>query len=1012
MRRTPRRRSRNRTFRRPLRGGDVDKVKAKLDATPITDADLDMINPTSTFVVATYWWGEANINRNLQKPCPEDIADMARDAVVYRYRDKFPQSTVNMAQILEDIKATNMLPKTSLLLLKTLQGAWQEWKDVMLAKPDIKEEVLVEQKRLFAAEQERLRKEATSPAPAVKSPSSPDTPRVAAAKAARAEAEAAKLAVAKATRVAKEKTTKAAAAAEAARKAVADVEVAKEKATEAEAKATGAEAEAEAEVKANAEAETDKVVPPAPEAPDSSEKPIGKRTEWLLARLGDRKFPEMITEWKSYCKSANVNSIALQTEFERSDYQHGINAKPLFILKLLDHLREKDPSNPKGVLYIDGDMWVHKYPTLFDMEDVDFMARGWNTDSRGNKNSMKKPYLDPNIFETSGGTMFFGNTEGARRLLNKWSTATEAQPGKADDRILSQIFTTQSLVLDTNIISLPIEYLWLTDTYVKHLPNEEFKVTLTVEDAIIEHPYCLTGEERAATQGALANRTPKNYDEEIPESINYRRPPDRIYEYIMCNGNESIRAELSAYLGYIGSRQNVDTSQPLAIVIPFAEKYGEFTPIADKNLKDLPKQARPTGKTVQVPSGDIREILTALRAGANVWTASTDPPALPYPDVDCCATNATTGADSADPYTRYVQVKATDPMMFMAKSPVLQHLLSMCETLADMNTHLKMSYLFLSRIRWGYLGTSSEVAAVPSKIAVSPGGLPRVLHQVWLGTANPGWRKTLFDMNKKVCEANGYVYKLWREGDRNEENFPITFDTQEKARSFGATRWAQVADLARLEIVYNSGGIYVDSIMEITPALFMAVEELIAGGATFVGCNEDPCDPFGRGDNPCKGWEGRGYLSNGFFAATKSNRLFDRLLNKESIRDIYDNKLSDENINRTTGPYFLRTMIRDPVADKVALMDSSQIFQFNQQPTQTHTDPIIDPFISATEVPGAIKVKDGQYFIPGGIAVLQRAALGLPENTPLTSAHYASLVAMKGPVTTYHSGLGGTWSPT
>lgn len=626
MGRTPRRKSRNRTYRRPFRGGDVANVKKILADTAITDQNLTVINPASKFVVATYWWGQDNVNRNLQKPCPEEITSEAKKVVLKNHISEFPKALTGIAGILKAIEATNALPLSKKKLLECAREGWKTWQDTLLAKPENKAELAAEQKKLLDAERAKMTAEATSMVDALSTT------------------------VEKQGRFGVLQRTK----------------------IGPEAQATQTEA------------------------------------SQLRDRAKDRKFPEMIEEWKSYCERAKVNYLALQTEFPRTDYQHGINAKPLFILKLLDYLREKEPTNPKGVLYIDGDMWVHKYPTLFDIEDVDFMARGWNIDPRGKSGSLTKPFFDPMIFETSGGTMYFGNTEGARRLLIKWSESAEAQPGKADDRVLSQIFTTKSLVLETNIINLPIEYLWLTDMYQEFLTKEK-NAPLTIENAIIEHPYCLTGEERATDQGAATSRAPEGYDEEITDAINYKRSSQLIYEYIMCNGNPAIQQELSGYLNYIGKTEGAFSKVPLATVIAFDKRYGDtINAIADKNLAGLPAQAPPTGTTVSVASGSIPEILKALRAGNNVWT---DPAAvnsiLPYRDVDCYAVDAAGKEDGADWYTRFVQVDTTKPMFFAAKSPVLQHLLIMCDTLADMNTHLKNSYLFLSRIRWAFVEKES-----------------------------------------------------------------------------------------------------------------------------------------------------------------------------------------------------------------------------------------------------------------------------------------------------------------
>jgi hypothetical protein len=50
-------------------------------------------------------------------------------------------------------------------------------------------------------------------------------------------------------------------------------------------------------------------------------------------------------------------------------------------------------------------------------------------------------------------------------------------------------------------------------------------------------------------------------------------------------------------------------------------------------------------------------------------------------------------------------------MYFSSKNGVLVHLLAMCETLADINTHLKASYIFTSRIRWDLSWVQKRILA-------------------------------------------------------------------------------------------------------------------------------------------------------------------------------------------------------------------------------------------------------------------------------------------------------------
>jgi hypothetical protein len=206
----------------------------------------------------------------------------------------------------------------------------------------------------------------------------------------------------------------------------------------------------------------------------------------------------------------------------------------------LDVKQEENLDKTRAVLYIDGDMLINTYPALFDIENVDFMARGWNSDPRSADNYLDIDYIcyDQYIFETSGGTMYFGNTKGAREILDLWHL-TSSKPinkGKADDRILSLLFNAYAMYVQYNVIELPIEYLWLTDIYGKNETGNQI-VPGHVEhrhydQIIIEHPACLTGEERAADQGASSNRQPKFYTELIDNQIVCNRIFGKWYEEI------------------------------------------------------------------------------------------------------------------------------------------------------------------------------------------------------------------------------------------------------------------------------------------------------------------------------------------------------------------------------------------------------------------------------------------------------------------------------------------------
>ena len=176
----------------------------------------------------------------------------------------------------------------------------------------------------------------------------------------------------------------------------------------------------------------------------------------------------MIANWENACRENGCNYMAIEyAEFasRKDGTQLAINAKPKFIQKALELC------GGKSVLYIDGDMTIRQYPAIFDMDNVDFMARGWWIDPRSSWKAFdegeRSIMYDPYNFETSGGIMFFLSSDAAKKLIQSWIEVAEKpiNDGKADDRVLSLIFNTRSILTWIRVISLPIEYLWLTLDY-------------------------------------------------------------------------------------------------------------------------------------------------------------------------------------------------------------------------------------------------------------------------------------------------------------------------------------------------------------------------------------------------------------------------------------------------------------------------------------------------------------------------------------------------------------------
>ena len=405
------------------------------------------------------------------------------------------------------------------------------------------------------------------------------------------------------------------------------------------------------------------------------------------------KFEDMIAEWEAMCKRVGCNYIVEEyPEFAfPGKYQLAINLKPLFIKEAL----RVAGMQGRGVLYIDGDMKLSRYPDIFDMPGVDFMARGWNVDPRGSMNYLKDDVcFDPYIFETSGGTMFFAPTPQAVALLNTWSK-TSAWPenaGKADDRILSMVFTYKRQHEAISSIQLPIEYLWLNDAYNFQKPEDIIKSKI-----YIEHPACLTSEEAAREQGAADSREPPLYEAVISDQVDCLADGGVFYEYIFFTERKFVES-FEPYLKYLRRAKN-NAGSPFFKVVDFDEKYGKFNKVAMDNtekIKAIPDKSIPRRHQIVLPQNTpVANIIAHLKKDNNVILGNYNGKFAQH--IDIIAEN--TGGPATSFYQKGVVLDTTKPMFFASGNPVLIHLLMMCDKLEDINLHYKQSFLFTTRIR-------------------------------------------------------------------------------------------------------------------------------------------------------------------------------------------------------------------------------------------------------------------------------------------------------------------------
>lgn len=957
MPRTPRKATsrRRKTYRQLAGAKPAPTAEEAAEAYAYTKAAIDkyeltptIVNPASNFVVVTYWWGRGNFNANMSRPCPDVIVEQIKDEIVEENEDEDP----SWGAFTDDyVEMKDFVTSPGVVLTDEQKKKWI----FMKAKYHVMRKLMIDAEKTLTAEQEAI--------------------------------------------VDKKDER---------RKSKFDKRVDARKA----------------------------------KAPYAGPNPLHAGTGGIsrpAVTLND-----MIERWKSSMAAAKCNYIAQEyPEFTVNwprYYQSAINAKPLFIKKALESC------GGRTVLYIDGDMIMHKYPKIFDMRGVDFMCQGWVADPRTNKKFAAEPCFDPYTLETSGGTMAYGKTETAMKLLDDWSTTAHKLEnfGKAEDRVLSLIFTRKNMVLPVSVIQLPIEYLWLTDKYVNfnfNYPSDSgTKVAANIADAIIEHPECLTAEEAAKDQGAAEDRSPVGYNKEVTDRSDCKRWGGIFYEFVFFSHPDMVDS-MGPYLDFMANAKS-RTGSPMFNVIPWDKTYGEYEPIAAKNMvaaKALDKPLPADDFIVLPVTTPIAEIIFYLHNGRDVHIGNKVDGL--GSEIQAAATNI--GVRKPKRYLPEMKLDLTKPMFFSSKSRVVGCLIRMCESLSSLNEHLVFSYMFVSRIRWsltqagrnpvvmneqGFIQlpeepeTSEEqeiriskalqasyekrIEELKKKKAPEPGVppppppppnplVPLKVHQIWFGGEIPPWRQYLFDVNKAAAERNGFTYKLWQNADRTAEFFKSTFAYQnaaiEHGTETGQSRWAQVADLARMEIVYSEGGVYIDSLFETGDDFYKRVARLFYREKfVFIGCNEDPCKLECVGAPDTSGVPQK-YLTNSFFAAVQHSPVLERLLADDELAKI---DLTSEYINRTTGPYYLRKGIVDSEDEPIFLFETEEIFPFNVNASayrEVHPNICLSP----AEIPDSLQAKDGVW--------LKKDCLG-----PLRAA--PAPPGQKKPLAIYHSGLGGTWT--
>ena len=211
---------------------------------------------------------------------------------------------------------------------------------------------------------------------------------------------------------------------------------------------------------------------------------------------------------------------------------------------------------------------------------------------------------------------------------------------------------------------------------------------------------------------------------------------------------------------------------------------------------------------------------------------------------------------------------------------------------------------------------------------VSP--IPKKVHLIWIGGNPPDYLNLFLKTFHEYLPD--FEIRVWGNKDLTKKNFPKTIEYIRKSKKLHGSqmideygekmvnfklepllysKWAQITDLMRLEIVHNNGGYYFDTTFEILKPLYNLLNKK---KYTFIGCNEIP--RFKNVD----------ILSNSFFGATKNNPILKRLLSKRKLNKI---DFYDMAVDFQTGPGYLRSEIKSN--DNYYIFPSSYFYPFVEE---------------------------------------------------------------------------------
>jgi inositol phosphorylceramide mannosyltransferase catalytic subunit len=187
--------------------------------------------------------------------------------------------------------------------------------------------------------------------------------------------------------------------------------------------------------------------------------------------------------------------------------------------------------------------------------------------------------------------------------------------------------------------------------------------------------------------------------------------------------------------------------------------------------------------------------------------------------------------------------------------------------------------------------------------------IPKIIHQIWLGCPFPE-KYRAFQASWTAMHPD-WKYCLWTEKEIDELNL-INKKQYDQTRNFGCK-----SDIARYEILYRFGGLYIDTDFECLKSF-----DILHYSFDFYACCVDD-DKFA--------------IANGIMACKAGHPILKKCIDNLKNKNVSSNNFED--IMANTGPYFLTNCFLESLPnarEKNVIFPSTIFFPFPHQCRHTN----------------------------------------------------------------------------